>query len=77
VNAKRKIIEDVVKRFKGEVKPKITVIDSYISGKIPVINRTTQSASQNIRGLNLIFPRKYWFNVIIKKDAARIATTTP
>jgi hypothetical protein len=71
------MIEDVVKRFKGVVKPKTMVIDSYISGKIPVINRMVQSASQNIRGINSIFPRKYCLNVIMKKDAARIATMTP
>lgn len=74
---KRKMIADVVKRFKGVARPKIMVIDSYISGKIPVMNRTTQSASQNIRGINLIFPLKYCLNVIMKKDVARIATMTP
>lgn len=74
---KRKMIDEVVMRFKGVAKPKTTVIDSNISGKIPDMNRIIQSVSQNIRGLNLIFPRKYCLNVIMKKDAARIATMIP
>ena len=70
---KRRIIEDVVIKCIGMVIPKNTVINSNISGIIPVMSRTIHKDSQNKRGLNPILPRRYCLKVIIKKAIARTA----